>query len=77
MANSSKYNSPYLPVPPVEYDQNYFSEVVRALSLFMQSERNPGPSRNTTLVLTELPTSPTGLEVGSVWNDSGTLKVVT
>lgn len=77
MANSSKYNSPYLPVPPAEYDQNYFSEVVRALSLFMQAERNPGPARSTTLVLTDLPTSSTGLKVGTVWNDSGTLKVVT
>lgn len=28
------------------------------------------------MVLTDLPTSATGLEQGQVWNDSGTLKIV-
>lgn len=30
----------------------------------------------TKIVFRELPTSATGLEVGQVWNDSGTLKIV-
>ena len=33
--------------------------------------------RGTKLTLTDLPTSATGLEVGSLYNDSGTVKVVT
>jgi len=67
--------APYFPIPPAEYNQQYFSEVIRAFSLFVQEQRNPGAGRNTTLVLTNLPTSVTGLESGTVWNDSGTLKV--
>lgn len=67
---------PFFPTPPAEYDQRYMSEVVRAFSNAMEQIQNPGEGRNTTLVLTNLPTSATGLESGTVWNDSGTLKIV-
>jgi hypothetical protein len=52
------------------------AELTRAFSLALELVQNPGEGRNTTLVLTNLPTSSTGLESGSVWNDSGTLKIV-
>ena len=69
--------APYFPVPPSEYQQGYFNEIIRAFSLFIQEQRNPGDVRGATLTITDLPTSPTGLEPGTIWNDSGTLKVVT
>lgn len=75
MSNSSKFAAPFFPIPPAEYDVAYFNELIRAFSLLVQEQRNPGPGRNTTLVLTDLPTSATDLESGSVYNDSGTLKV--
>jgi hypothetical protein len=50
-------------------------DLVRTLELFIQQERNPGGLRGSTIVLTELPTSATGLETGALWNDSGTVKI--
>jgi len=66
---------PFLPVPPTEYDQSYFSEIVRALSVYMQNARNPGEGRNTFTVFTNLQTDDVGLEPGSVFNHGGYLKV--
>jgi hypothetical protein len=68
---------PYFAVPPAEYSQRYFDELVRSIATYMQQERNPGEGRFTKVVLTDLPTSATGLEPGTLWNDSGTVKVVT
>lgn len=68
---------PFFPVPPAEYSQQYMSEIVRAFSVALQQIQTPGEGRNTKLVLTNLPTSSTGLEPGSLWNDAGTVKIVT
>jgi hypothetical protein len=68
-------NLPFLPVPPEKYDQSYFSEIVRALSVYMQNERNPGEGRNTFTVFTNLQTDDVGLEPGAVFNHGGYLKV--
>lgn len=68
---------PRLPSPPSEINQRYMADLIRALETFMTQERNPGELRGTKIVLTDLPTSSTGLESGSLWNDSGTVKIVT
>ena len=68
---------PRLPEPPVEYTQQYMADLIRALELFIAQERNPGEMRGTKLTLTNLPTSASGLETGALYNDSGTVKVVT
>ena len=52
-------------------------DLVRTLEIFISQERNPGEMRGTKLTLTDLPTSSTGLEVGSLWNDAGTVRIVT
>lgn len=44
---------PYFPVPPREYDQKYFSELIRAFSVYTQQVANPGELRATELTLTE------------------------
>lgn len=64
-----------LPLPPPAYDQRYMSTLVSSLEQFILNTNNPGDLRATTLTLTNLPTSATGLAPGSVWNDAGTLKV--
>lgn len=68
---------PIFPVPPKEYDQRYMAELTRVFALFQQQLQNPGEGRNTTIVLTAVPTSTTGLESGTVYVDgSGFLKLV-
>ena len=67
---------PILPVPPATYDQNWANQTVRILNTYFTSLQNPGPLRATTITLTDLPTSSTGLPSGSLWNDLGTVKIV-
>ena len=66
---------PYLPVPPANYQQQYFTEIVRAISVYMQNERNPGEGRNTFTVFTNLQTDDYNVEPGTVFNHGGYLKV--
>ena len=73
--SSNQVAPPRLPEPPIEYTQQYMADLVRSLQTFIEQERNPGEMRGTKLTLTDLPTSATGLEVGSLYNDSGTVKV--
>ena len=68
---------PRLPEPPAEYSELYMNDLLRALSVFIEQERNPGEMRGTKITLTDLPTSATGLETGALYNDSGTVKIVT
>lgn len=75
--SSNQIAPPRLPDPPDVIDQRYMQDLVRALELFIQQERNPGELRGTKITLTELPTSATGLETGALYNDSGTVKVAT
>tara|TARA_R100001480_G_scaffold9889_9_gene18346 strand:- start:1253 stop:1414 length:162 start_codon:yes stop_codon:yes gene_type:complete len=51
------------------------SDLIRALEIFIEQERNPGDLRASTITITDLPTSATGLETGTLYNDSGTVKV--
>lgn len=92
--------SAVLPLPPLEYDIQYFNNMVRILNFFIQQSGNPGLVKGDALtiedrdkdtqfklipneeretliwIMTNLPTSATGLVSGQVWNDSGTLKIV-
>lgn len=78
------------PLPPSEYNQQYMMRLVRQLQIFINQLSAQGPITAgsdltlsdmqhpiSALTLLNLPTSPTGLPSGSVWNDSGTLKIVT
>ena len=73
--SSNQVAPPRLPEPPIEYTQQYMADLVRSLQVFIEQERNPGELRGTKLTLTDLPTSATGLETGSLYNESGTIKV--
>ena len=68
---------PTFSLPPEEYDAQYFSDMVRSLSQLVTQLQNPGELRGTKITLTDLPTSDTGLEVGALVNDNGTIKVKT
>ena len=73
--SSNEIAPPRLPEGPAEYSQQYVQDLVRALEVFIEQERNPGELRGTKITLTDLPTSATGLEAGALYNDSGTVKV--
>lgn len=77
MANNNRIPSPVLPLPPLEYEYQHMLTITRLLNYFIDQQDNPGSIRGTTLNLTNLPTSATGLATGDVWNDAGTLKIVT
>jgi hypothetical protein len=67
---------PYFPIPPREYDQRYFNEVIRAFSVYLEQARNPGEGRNTFTVFTNLQQNDVGLEVGTVYRHGNDLKIV-
>lgn len=73
--SSNQAAPPRLPEPPTEYTQQYMADLIRSLQTFIEQERNPGEMRGTKLTLTDLPTSAVGLEAGTLYNDSGTVKV--
>lgn len=75
--SSNQIAPPRLPEAPTEYSPQYMSDLLRALELFIAQERNPGEMRGTKITLTNLPTSASGLEAGALYNDSGTVKIVT
>lgn len=77
------------PLPPQQYDHQYMVRLVRQLQIMVnqiasQSPITAGSDLTQTdmqhpisaLTLLNLPTAPDGLPSGSVWNDGGTLKIV-
>lgn len=68
---------PVLPHPPAEYSEQYMADLLRVLTLYFRRVSSPDVMASGQLILTNLPTSAAGLPVGTVWNDAGTLKIVT
>jgi hypothetical protein len=66
---------PFFPVPPSEYKQEYFAEMVRSFSTYLENMQNPGEGRHTQLVLTNLQTDDSGLETGALFQQDGYVKV--
>jgi hypothetical protein len=66
---------PFFPIPPEKYNRTYFAEVVRAFSVFLEQQRNPGEGRNTFIVLTQLQTDDSGLETGALFQQDGFVKI--
>jgi len=66
---------PFFPLPPTEYQQQYFSEVVRSFSTYLEQMQNPGEGRNTFIVLTNLQTDDSGLETGALFQQDGMVKI--
>lgn len=78
-----------LPLPTPEYNIEYMNRLVRQINLALNKLNAIGPltvgSDPTSqvaaypisgLTIVNIPTSPDGLPSGSVWSDSGTLKIV-
>lgn len=78
-----------LPLPPKEYNQDYMNRLVKQLALTIARINAIRPLTVGSdlsgeiagyplsgLTITNIPTSSAGLPPGSVWSDSGTLKIV-
>jgi hypothetical protein len=61
---------------PQEYDQEYLNSLVDELEMFIKRLNTIGSVTAKTIKITDLPTSSAGLPIGTLWNDSGTVKVV-
>ena len=73
---SRNLNLPFFPVPPPQYAQQYFSELIRSFSVYLENQQNPGEGRNTALTLTALQEDDVDLEVGALFQQAGTVKIV-
>lgn len=72
---SRNLSLPYLAIPPNTYQPAYFYELVRAISVYMEGQQNPGQGRNTFTVFTDLQTDDSGLETGAIFNHNGYVKI--
>ena len=72
---SRRLTRPFFPVPPQQYMQNYFAELVRSFSVYLEQMQNPGDLRATTLTLTDLQTDDSGLETGALFQQDGFVKI--
>jgi len=66
---------PFFPIPPGQYTQQYFAELVRSFSTYLEQMQNPGEGRHTQLVLTNLQTDDSGLETGALFQQYGFVKI--
>lgn len=66
---------PVLPSPPPGEYQQYLQDLVRVLNLWFQTAARPDVQAFGNILLLNLPTSATGLRPGTLWNDSGTIKI--
>ena len=71
-----KFKAPTLPVAPSQYDSNFMSQLIRALTSYFNLLDSTTPIQVDSIILSGLPTNGAGLAIGSVYNDDGTLKIV-
>jgi hypothetical protein len=61
--------------PPEDYDQRYFQDLTRALESLVVAIRSAGEGRQTTIVLTNLQSNDSGLELGTIFEVDGVLRI--
>ena len=66
---------PTFPIPGPQYDQRYFADLINALNRLVVAVRAPGEGRQTTIVLTNLQSNDSGLELGTIFQVEGALRV--
>jgi len=66
---------PLFAIPPTQYEPRYFADMIRAFSAYTVQQQQPGEGRQTTIVLTDLQTTDVGLEVGTLFDVEGFVKI--
>lgn len=59
------------------YERRHIDTITRALVILLKNMQSPGTVRANTMNISNLPTSDTDLLPGDLWNDGGTVKIVT
>lgn len=65
-----------IPSAPEQYDQAHMDRLIGMLNQQFTALSGRRKINGTTMNLSDLPTSATGLRPGDIWNDSGTLRIV-
>jgi hypothetical protein len=71
-----QFVAPALPVPPNEYNQQYVTNLIRALRLYFNQLDSTASLQIDGLSLLSLPTSGYGLRTGTVFRVGENLKIV-
>ncbi len=67
---------PFFPIPPNQYEQQYFAALIRNFAVYLDQIQQPGEGRSSDLVLTNLQKgNDQGLEVGQLFNYNGFVKI--
>ena len=72
---SRNLNLPFFPIPPGEYEQQYFATLVRNFAIYLDQIQNPGEGRSSEMTFTTLKNHDQGLEVGAIFNHGGFVKI--
>ena len=72
---NSTWPTPNLPKPGPVYSQKDMFILVAALEQTLERLKSRGLVEAQNINISNLPTSATGLRVGDLWNDGGTVKV--
>lgn len=68
---------PIFEMPPAEYERAYMIRLIKKMESTFVELNAAGPLHANRVNISDLPTSATGLAVGDLWNDTGTVKVKT
>lgn len=66
---------PFFPSAPKEYDPQYMTQIVRAFALYTEQQNAGGEGRHTEMVLTNLQSHDDNLEIGSLFESNGFVKI--
>lgn len=51
--NTNKVPSPVLPLPPLDYDPQYFNNLIRLLNFYIEQKDNPGQVRSSKIEIAD------------------------
>ena len=66
---------PFFPTAPTEYNKSYMDSLIQSFAVYVDQQQNPGEGRNTTIVLTDLTGSDYSLELGTIYQIDGILRI--
>lgn len=68
---------PSFQIAPKEYSQSYLNNLVNMLNIAFTAIRSPGEGRQSTLVITNMPSDGYNLEIGTLFQINGAVYVST
>ena len=70
------FRSPPLPLPPLNYDAQYFNQLIKVLQVYFTQLDSQNPLHLDGLVLTDLTDNPIGLPNFSLYRDGNNVKIL-